>query len=1374
MNTTKGVCRMSTSKTFGAFFRDSRKALGLTLSEFCRRNGFDKGNVSRLERGLVPPPRARELLESYAKALKLESGTVARDRFFELAAAETGRIPADLLVDQQTIQKLPSLYRGLRTGGQGHTNWVRALDLQTWADTFDSRATLPQVVRRLIRATGKAIGPMEFPAHEQVQRPGWDGIVEAGAADAFVPEGTSAWELGVEKDHRKKAEDDFVKRTKDPLGLDREKTTIVFVTLRKWQKKEEWRRAKQALGIWKEVRVYDSATLEEWLEQSPAVDAWLAGIVEPPRKPIGVIVIDDYWANLQSITNPSLKPEVFLASGDNQIVELKKWLDGPPGAMVIEARSPVEAVDFVAGFSRDPAQAEWFGARALIVESRDAWRSVAAAADAELLLIAHPALSIEPELVAEAVRQGHRVLVSSNQAPREPVSSLKLPRAYRHDLEKALVSSGLDAERARTCAREAGGSLTVLKRLLGRYPGTTQPEWSRPAEAAALVPMLLAGSWDGTSEGDRSAIEKLSGHPYRDVDAIADRWRMAPDSPLAHIGSHWSLVSRDDSWHLLASAVTADHFHRFEEVAMEVLAEDDPIYELPLAQRWIARRDKKEPRYSQTLRNGLAETLAILGTRPERLPHVPGIEGRIEHVVRLLLDRQEWLRWVSLSDQLPLLAEAGPEAFLGAVERDLGRPESALVKLFEQEGSLSWTTSRHAALLWALEALAWNRDWLPRVSLILGTLDEKTPREKLGNSPSRSLLEIFTPWLPQTTAPVEERVGVLKKLAKSRRDAGWRLLVGLLPNQRPMTMHHRPLWRDWAIGWSTQVPSTDYWHQVVACALLLVEHLDDDIERWKALIDQYDNLPGPVQTKFLERLNGFAESALDEGTRRAVSDAIRAKVSLHRKYASTKWALPGEILAELENVQRRYEPADPVRRYAWLFVSHWQVLEIREHLEKPADELRRSALQEILDQGGWEGIQRLIQEVETPEAVGIAFAEIGSRETDATILPALLTPADEKAFRFAGGYIQVRFRKEGRDWVDRLKMDHWSSEEIARFLAFLPFERRTWEFAAEKGDEVSSWYWNNPPIFPRGEEGDDASYAVTMLLRHKRPFQAFLVLQTALHRNVRIESSLFMNAIETWLETGAGGVGRIQGLEFLVLSLFQELQKRVEQKDPGVDRNGLAKLEWACLDLLDGHPTSPVTLHGLLQDDAEFFVQVLGLIYRPKNEPTEGNTELSEEEKRRAQNAYRLIRSWQDVPGSRDDQTVDEIRLLGWVQRARSLAKDRGLLEICDSRIGEVFAYAPHEEDGSWPCIPVRDALEEIGTDKVFAGFGVGIYNKRGVVSKSLREGGDQERKLAEKYRAFADASKIEWPKTAAALRRIAMGYEEDARREDAQLLLSE
>ena len=298
-----------------------------------------------------------------------------------------------------------------------------------------------------------------------------------------MPEGTSGWELGVDKNPQRKAEEEYAKRTKDPLGLDRKKTSFVFVTPRKWQKKGEWCRNKTALGDWKEIRVYDSASLEEWLEQAPAVDAWLAGLLG--QKPPGLISLDDYWANLQALTEPSLTPDVFLASRAAEVKELSGWLDGPPGAMTIEARSPAEAIDFVAAYGRDPSREDKLAARALIVESREAWRTVAASSDSELLLIPHPSLSVEPEMVAEAVRRGHRVLISSSQAPREQVATLRLPRVYRYDLEKGAGIVRARRGEGREVAREAGGSLTVLKRLLGRYPGTTQPEWSQPPDAAA-------------------------------------------------------------------------------------------------------------------------------------------------------------------------------------------------------------------------------------------------------------------------------------------------------------------------------------------------------------------------------------------------------------------------------------------------------------------------------------------------------------------------------------------------------------------------------------------------------------------------------------------------------------------------------------------------------------------------------------------------------------------------------------------------------------------------------------------------------------------------------------------------------------------------
>lgn len=1363
---------MSSHQDFGAFFRARRKALGLSLAEFCRRHKFDKGNISRLERGLVPPPRDRKLLESYARTLKLDD-VDERRTFFDLADA--GR-----LNDPEVSQKLPELLRQMRVQGQGHTSWVRALDLERWADTLEARSILPQLVRRLVRATGQKLGQVEFPAHKGIERTGWDGIVEAHEASEFVPAGISGWEMGVNQDPRKKAQDDYRNRSKSPGGLVKKQTTFVFVTPRKWQDKHQWRDAKTRLKEWKGVRVYDSASLEEWLEQALAVDAWLAWLLG--KRPKGVTLIDEYWENLRSVTNPSFGPEVFLASREKAVKEFGEWLDGPPGALVIDAQSPTEAIDFVAAFSR--ARVDDFAARALIVEKREAWRDLASS-DAALLLIAHPSfLDIEPELVAEALRRGHRVLLPSGLAPRERASVLKLPRVYRGDLEKALAPlEGVGKAKVLLYAREAGGSITVLKRLLSRFPGTTRPEWSQPSEARLLVPVLLAGSWDEASDADLAAMAKLAGRPYEVIAEVAERWRNVSDPPLTRIGTRWNLISRIDSWNLLGDVVTPADLDRFRRVVREVLAEDDPAYQAPPAQRLLARMRPETPRYSPALRAGLAETLAILGTRPGRLDNSRDLDAwsfQPDRIVTELLKDRDWVRWASIAEELPLLAEAAPDAFLQAVERDINRPESAIVKLFEQGSEAPFAWNRYIWLLSALEGLAWSPEHLSRVSRILAALDERTPREASGNSAFRSLLYVFLPWLPQTTASVEQRIQALESLDEEHPKAAWRLLIGLLPNQQPIsTGIHQPLWRDWALGWSGRTATIAYWKQLMESARLLFKRLGDDLDRWVELIKHVQDLPRPTQPEFLDLLKGLAERLTDEEKRGRVADAIRERVSLHRRFSEADWALPEKDLSALEEVQCHFEPDNPVQRNVWLFQSIWQLPDFVTHGEDRLMEMRRSAVREVHDRRGWAGVVALAEAVNAPDPVGTALAQVDAIAGDERVLPALLTvPGDSKMALFAQGYLRKRFDDEGWSWIDQMRMDDWSTEQVARLLLWsnLPFERRTWEYAASKGDDVAAMYWQGagPRLLTQGKANDEVTYEVThaveMLLKYQGPAAATFVLTMAMPSKEAIASNLFMDV----LEAGAEKSAQMQNVVYMIPRLIEELQSRRKQGDPTVDLHRLARTELLYLDLLDGHPVSAQTFHGLLRDKPEYFVDLLSLAYPSRHDSEDAIQEYSEEKKRRAGKAYQLLLSWKDLPGSRDDGTVDELTLLDWIKAARSLARERDLLEVCDSRIGEVLAYAPGESDGSWPCIPVRDALEEISLDseEILSGFSVGVFNKRGLVTRSLREGGDQERDLARRFRAFADACQGEWDRTAETLRHIARSYEELARQEDERLML--
>src|SRR6516165_2890556 len=108
-------------------------------------------------------------------------------------------------------------------------SWARAIHLARWADTQEARHTLPLLLRRLIRRTVPALAAWNFPAAEQVQRPGFDGVVETPVGNEFVPAGLTRWEMGVDKDPKAKAQADFDKRMAETPLEERQKAVFVFV-----------------------------------------------------------------------------------------------------------------------------------------------------------------------------------------------------------------------------------------------------------------------------------------------------------------------------------------------------------------------------------------------------------------------------------------------------------------------------------------------------------------------------------------------------------------------------------------------------------------------------------------------------------------------------------------------------------------------------------------------------------------------------------------------------------------------------------------------------------------------------------------------------------------------------------------------------------------------------------------------------------------------------------------------------------------------------------------------------------------------------------------------------------------------------------------
>jgi alpha-L-fucosidase len=115
----------------------------------------------------------------------------------------------------------------------------------------------------------------------------------------------------------------------------------------------------------------------------------------------------------------------------------------------------------------------------------------------------------------------------------------------------------------------------------------------------------------------------------------------------------------------------------------------------------------------------------------------------------------------------------------------------------------------------------------------------------------------------------------------------------------------------------------------------------------------------------------------------------------------------------------------------------------------------------------------------------------------------------------------------------------------------------------------------------------------------------------------------------------------------------------------------------------------------------------------------------------------------------------------------RQLCADYGRAEVGDQCIGKLLSKAPADENGRWPCRPVCDALETLGSAEIATGFRIGVYNARGAHWRA--EGGSQERELAGKYRAWAQALAFEYPYVSEVVEGVARSYDRDAEWHDSE-----
>jgi DNA-binding XRE family transcriptional regulator len=1238
--------------------------------------------------------------------------------------------------------------------------WIEATHLAQWGATRQAQGSLPEVVSRLIYATVGPAAELRFPSDDSVQHGGWDGICRILTGDnKFIPDGTSVWEFTTQKDKLKaKADGDYEKRKIDPLGLEPKDTTYVFLTNQRFARKEVWEKAKRAEGFWKDVRVIDADLLVHWLELRPGVAQWLAEKMN--RRPRGLRSVREVWDEWRLAANPPLTAELILTDRDLESTTILKWLMGREAMHPITAQSADEAIAFLhATIRRLPDAYELaYESRCVVASDLDVARDLVGLGTPLIACV----IDAPAGLVQRLIESGHYVYAirTESSGDNDPA---RLPRPWRFNLRLALEAAGYTEEEAHRLSRASGRSLTVLRRIV---EGGKAPSWATPSRA--LNAAVLAGGWNDRSELDRVIVSELAGMTYEQVELDLAPILALEGGPLRKIGSVWRLGSLRDAWPVVAPSIPKAQIIKFEDVFHRVLTTPNPRFDMGERDSWVEKEGEFGAEASPFLRHGLAQTMIALGVFPDRAKALDDANSHAERSVRKLFSNANEKLWWSLRGEFQELAEASPEAFLSAVEDGLSGPTPAIRVLFRSDEGMLHPQEYLSDLLWALEMLARSPKYLPRAALLLAQLDDMDPGGKIANRPAASLRRIFLAWTPQTYATAVQRLEVIDKIVVAYSEVGWKLLNSLSPRNHD-TSEPSPHtdWRDFAPDEREDVTWASIARAATEIGNRLLAQVGSSAIRWDTVLDHWGNFPPAWQEQAGRQFVKFAKGLSDKGDVELIREAVRDLVQKHRNFSTADWAMPEAELKVFDEVLEILAPNTPQERSKWLFVGSSHFLRPNvpfDQMERERSKLQADAAKELLSLPN-EEVLDFAHVVKFTHALGAAVANADVDEgRKGALLKASLQDARSSSAELATGYLITEASRQGVGWLAevwaRAIVQSWGEgAELVISLA-MPVTPDTWQRVEARSAALEDRYWGAVAVFPI-PFNVDLDQLVTRLIDRGRVVELMPWLHN--HLNDKPPVEIVLRVLHAVAKADRSGSDHTM-FGYYLGHLLDYLEKSGE-----VSESNLVQLEWVFFQTLRYSERPATTMERALAAHPEFFVQLIKLVYSPKEgsgieEPEPADWEQA---KRAATQAWNILHDWSRVPGSDEGGVIDAAALEAWVNAVRKDLKDSGREDIGDYRIGEVLAAAKAIEGEPWPPAAVRAIVDTVRSKRMEEGIFLGLVNRRGVTVRMPNDGGQQERDLAAQYRGYADALRFSSNRTALILDQIVEYYEEHARRED-------
>lgn len=484
--------------------------------------------------------------------------------------------------------------------------------------------------------------------------------------------------------------------------------------------------------------------------------------------------------------------------------------------------------------------------------------------------------------------------------------------------------------------------------------------------------------------------------------------------------------------------------------------------------------------FSGRIKEGVFQSLTLLSIVP---CHIQDNKDWVDSFIENKFKDFDLKRYLTHRHNLQWLVEASPSSFIKFVQDDIKKGSPLLNQIMDvkhKDFSIIGTEIFYTELLFALETLAWDKQYLFDTTDILMHLCSYPNDSNYANKPINTLLSIYRFRLPQTYAPFETRLEILKSCAtknpKTISTLCVLLLKGLSEQVFMPNAHFRWRMRDRKES-PNYIPSIPTTH-VIAIVQLLLTTSEFSVESIKEMVNlSFDNYLRGCRTMFMDAISKYKDKI--KGNEEII-DCLREKINWHLQYQESNWALSEEELVPFEKLLIEIESDDILIKNKYLFENF--LIKAPDYKDydndflkknKETREIRAKIIKQIIDEKGFDAVWSFVGAVKYKEGVANAIFDLYKADMCDEIYKRYCDEDLDKTF--VKRYFSSVYYKQGESAYMSIieNLNCISQKHISIILSAPEYQKTLAGFASTLNKDVEKEYWEDVIVANYSEEEYD-------------------------------------------------------------------------------------------------------------------------------------------------------------------------------------------------------------------------------------------------------------------------------------------------------------